>query len=79
MIKGIHLITGLLNYSSVEARLFGQMLIIPPRFWQVLISIHFLPAEQCGVFSCKFPIWRMFCLPYFRFSVPSVSASLFQR
>lgn len=41
MIKGTRLITGLLNYSFVEARLFGQMLIIPPRSWQVLISIHF--------------------------------------
>lgn len=27
MIKGIYLITGLLNYSSVEARLFRGMLI----------------------------------------------------
>lgn len=27
MIKGIYLITGLLNYSSVEARLFRRMLI----------------------------------------------------
>lgn len=38
MIKGIHLITGLLNYSSVEARLFGRMLIIPPHSWQVLFQ-----------------------------------------
>lgn len=29
MIKGIYLITGLLNYSSVEARLFRRMLIAP--------------------------------------------------
>lgn len=28
MIKGIYLITGLLNYSSVEARLFRRMLIV---------------------------------------------------
>lgn len=27
-IKGIYLITGLLNYSSVEARLFGRVLIV---------------------------------------------------
>ncbi len=38
MIKGIHLITGLLNYSSVEARLFGRMLIIQPHSWQVLFQ-----------------------------------------
>ena len=29
MIKGIYLITGLLNYSSAEARLFRRMLIAP--------------------------------------------------
>lgn len=67
MIKGIHLITGLLNYSSVEARLFGQMLIIPPRSWQVLISVHFFcQLNSAGLFSCKFDICRMFCLAAFR-------------
>lgn len=51
MIKGTHLITGLLNYSSVEARLFGQMLIIPPRSWQVLISVHFFASlTVCLIF-----------------------------
>lgn len=42
MIKGIYLITGLLNYSSAEARLFRRMLIAlrSPRL--VLTFIHWM-------------------------------------
>lgn len=47
MIKGIYLITGLLNYSSVEARLFRRMLIEPrsPRRSLAFIGCG-LPADQ---------------------------------
>lgn len=38
MIKGIYLITGLLNYSSVEARLFRRMLIALLSLWHALLS-----------------------------------------
>lgn len=38
MIKGIYLITGLLNYSSVEARLFRRMLIALLSLWHTLLS-----------------------------------------
>lgn len=37
-IKGIYLITGLLNYSSVEARLFGRVLIVLLGPWHALHS-----------------------------------------
>lgn len=38
MIKGIYLITGLLNYSSVEARLFRRVLIALLSLWHTLLS-----------------------------------------
>lgn len=38
MIKGIYLITGLLNYSSVEARLFRRVLIVLLSPWHTLLS-----------------------------------------
>ena len=38
MIKGIYLITGLLNYSSVEARLFRRVLIALLSPWHTLLS-----------------------------------------
>lgn len=37
MIKGIYLITGLLNYSSVEARLFRRVLIALRSLWLTLL------------------------------------------
>lgn len=37
MIKGIYLITGLLNYSSVEARLFRRVLIALWSLWLALL------------------------------------------
>lgn len=37
MIKGIYLITGLLNYSSVEARLFRRALIALWSLWLTLL------------------------------------------
>lgn len=39
MIKGIYLITGLLNYSSVEARLFRRMLIALQSLWLILAFV----------------------------------------
>lgn len=45
MIKGIYLITGLLNYSSVEAHLFRRMLI-------VLLSLrHCLASRGCRLLA----------------------------
>lgn len=48
MIKGIYLITGLLNYSSVEARLFRRMLIAlrSPRHLLAFICLVPLGAED---------------------------------
>ena len=48
MIKGIYLITGLLNYSSVEARLFRRMLIAlrSPRHILAFICCVPLGAED---------------------------------
>lgn len=77
MIKGIHLITGLLNYSSVEARLFGRMLIIPPHSWQVLFQSTSLFLPRSRFFSAsptlrlifmQIDIRRMFCLSLSPFS-----------
>ena len=50
MIKGIYLITGLLNYSSVEARLFRRMLIAlrSPRHILAFICCVPLGAEDQG-------------------------------
>lgn len=52
MIKGIYLITGLLNYSSVEARLFRRMLIVlrSPQHSLAFIRCVLLHAvDQCFV------------------------------
>lgn len=77
MIKGIHLITGLLNYSSVEARLFGRMLIIPPHSWQVLFQSTSLFLSRSRFLSESRTLWlifmqidirRMFCLSLSPFS-----------
>lgn len=75
MIKGIHLITGLLNYSSVEARLFGRMLIIPLHSWQDFYSDFSLNLSPLSFlepniqpFFMQIYIWQMFCdslFPYF--------------
>lgn len=48
MIKGIYLITGLLNYSSVEARLFRRMLIAlrSPRHILALICTPLRAVDQ---------------------------------
>ena len=43
MIKGIYLITGLLNYSSVEARLFRRMLIALRSPRHILAFICYVP------------------------------------
>lgn len=48
MIKGIYLITGLLNYSSVEARLFRRMLIAPPSP-RPCLAVCRTPAPRMGV------------------------------
>lgn len=79
MIKGIHLITGLLNYSSVEARLFGRMLIIPPYSWQVLFWIH-LSLSFLFALSLREPSARThFHANWYPATVLSLSFPLFFR
>ncbi len=86
MIKGIHLITGLLNYSSVEARLFGRMLIIPPHSWQVLFQSTSLFLSRSRFLSESRTLWlifmqidirRMFCLSLSPFLSTCASGALF--
>lgn len=54
MIKGIHLITCFFNYSSVEGRLFGRMLIIPLHS-SFLETQDFFPG--LSLFYCFYPLF----------------------